>query len=459
VQSQDEDGTGGGNETEAQIPLASVTFTNQTVVNGSTSVTVANATFNGSTQFNVVVHEANDANGDGTIQAGEIGTKVGESVAFNNGTTTDIAVDINKPVADNDGVAQLTENQTLVAMLHTTNTSDDDGITHAAAITRNGTPVFDQADIIIEEDQPNAAVQFDNQTVLSGSTKVTVANATFSGSKDFVLVVHQSSPGENGIVDSPAEINEKIGSSDLLRNNTVSNVTVNLTKNLDANLTQLTQSQTLITMLHFANESGSTNFGSPIVRNETPVFDQANITVQQQRPQIAAVQFDNQTLPNGSTSVTVANATFNGSSQFNVVVHEASDDDDDGAIQVDEIGTKIGESVALENETRENVTVNISKQVAKNDDVGQLTRNQTLVAMLHTTNTSDGDGVVHTAPITRNGTPVFDQATLTVTDENGTVQPPDDETGTENDGFGFLPAMIALICLTLLARVRNRQTG
>jgi hypothetical protein len=35
-----------------------------------------------------------------------------------------------------------------------------------------------------------------------------------------------------------------------------------------------------------------------------------------------------------------------------------------------------------------------------------------------------------------------------------TVQPPETETGTENDGFGVLPAVIALICLSLIARKR-----
>jgi hypothetical protein len=134
----------------------------------------------------------------------------------------------------------------------------------------------------VEDEPPTATVRFDDQTVENGSSSVNVASATFDGSEDFVIVVHQSSPGENGVVDDTSEINGKIGSSDVLTSNTVSNVPVDLTKELDENLTQLSENQSLIAMLHFANDSGGTNFGSPIVRDGSPVFDQANITVQEQ---------------------------------------------------------------------------------------------------------------------------------------------------------------------------------
>jgi len=141
---------------------------------------------------------------------------------------------------------------------------------------------------------------------------------------------------------------------------------------------------------------------------------------QEQEPPTATVTFENQTVQNGSTTVNVASATFNGSEAFNIVVHQASDDNDDGTIQASEIGQKIGESEALEpgSEPRTNITVNISKQVADNDNVSQLTENETLVAMLHTTNTSDDDSIVHTAPITRDGTRVFDQADIGIEPES-----------------------------------------
>ncbi|ERG90025.1 MAG: hypothetical protein J07HQW1_00038, partial [Haloquadratum walsbyi J07HQW1] len=121
-----------------QEGTATVTFNDQTVQNGSISVNVASATFNGSESFNIVVHEVTDTGADGTIQPGEIGQKIGESAEVESGTSTDISVNISKSVAENDSVSQLTETKTVVAMLHTTNTSDGDGIVHTAAITRDG---------------------------------------------------------------------------------------------------------------------------------------------------------------------------------------------------------------------------------------------------------------------------------------------------------------------------------
>nr|AKY04244.1 cell surface adhesin [uncultured haloarchaeon] len=169
---------------QEQPPTATVTFGENdalTVQNGSTSVNVASATFNGSEAFNIVVHQASDDNDDGTIQASEIGQKIGESVELDNGTQTDIPVNISKQVADNDNVSQLTENQTLVAMLHTTNTSDNDNIVHTASITRDGTPVFDQAEITIEDEQTvnvggeDVPVEF--TTTENGETTVTSDDA------------------------------------------------------------------------------------------------------------------------------------------------------------------------------------------------------------------------------------------------------------------------------------------
>ena len=257
---------------------ASVIFKNQSVSNGSTSVTIASATFNGSSQFNVVVHEASDANGDGTIQVDEIGTKIGESVALENGTTTDITVDISKQVAESDDVGQLTENQTLVAMLHTTNTSDGDSNIHAAPITRNGTPVFNQADVTVEK-VPITTVQFNNQTVLNGSTSVTIQSAQFGNEsvrgKDFVVVVHETDDGDIGT---------KIGESAVIAGNqTNSNITVNLSKDLGPNdgVSQLSESQELVAMLHLADtgDGDNINHGANNLSADTPtpVTDRAQV--------------------------------------------------------------------------------------------------------------------------------------------------------------------------------------
>jgi hypothetical protein len=693
-------------DTNQLPPTAAVQFNNQTVTNDSTVVTVATATFNGSKEFNLVVHEATDSDSDGTIQAPEVGRKIGESVKLQNGANTDITVNISQQVADNDTVDRFTGNQTLVAMLHTTNTSDDDGITHAAPITRDGTSVFDEANITVvrqtppttdlqikhsefvsgggsqaffasdlsiepvsaenltfgagvnrslvvenssgssviitpadnatttitsdflivdiydergnirdissprvasrgervdvevtgdtamfsagvattpdersdpfdsyevrlrensslidstderllgvgynagsgiqqnsttgnievtiprsnlneyseitsdlvaefvvqnessnvalrqnvttanqgdtfsftidaseiapseigdpdsesrtnvsstslilydaetlpevsgfdddrvisifeasefqidpeptagqEPDQLAASVTFENQTVSTGSTSVTVANAAFNGSEQFNLVVHEATDVNGDEVIQAGEIETKIGESVALDSGTKENIAVDISDEVATNdtVSQLTENQTLVAILHTTNTTDDDGIAhaDPITLNGTPVFDQATVTVQQQTPPTAAVQFDNQTLSNGSTSVSVATATFDGNEKFNLVVHEATDNNNDGTIQAGEIGTKIGESVALDNGTTTDISVDISKQVAEDDSVAQLTESQTLVAMLHTTNTTatDGDSVVHAAPITRNGTPVFNQADVTV---------------------------------------------
>lgn len=155
------------------IPTATVTFDDKTVPNGTSTITVESAEFGGG-EYNIVVHQTTDANGDGEIQASEIGKKIGESEALPNGTATDISVDIGKQVAGNDNVSQLTENQTLVAMLHTTNTSDGDNITHTSPITRDGTPVFDEADVVVSDSGSpleGTAGQFDD----NGDGEITAA--------------------------------------------------------------------------------------------------------------------------------------------------------------------------------------------------------------------------------------------------------------------------------------------
>jgi hypothetical protein len=124
----------------------------------------------------------------------------------------------------------------------------------------------------------------------------------------------------------------------------------------------------------------------------------------------------------------VSSAIFDGTEKFNVVVHQATDDNDDGVIQTREIGVKIGESSALAPGTNTDVAVNLTQQLTSSDDVSQLTENQTLVAMLHTTDTSDDDNIVHAAPLTRNGTPVFDQAEITISRSDSDPGP-----GTGND--------------------------
>jgi hypothetical protein len=165
----------------------------------------------------------------------------------------------------------------------------------SATVTADIAGVTGETTLTVQDEAPpTATVTFDDQSVDNGSTSVNVASARFDGTEDFVIVVHRASPGDNGVVDSTNEIDAKIGSSDVLTSNSVSDVSVDLTKNLDeGGNTQLTEDQTLIAMLHFADESGDTNFGSPITRDGSPVFDQANITVTPESPlEGAAGDFD-----------------------------------------------------------------------------------------------------------------------------------------------------------------------
>jgi hypothetical protein len=134
------------------------------------------------------------------------------------------------------------------------------------------TPVIDGPEIA------STGVRFNNQSFSGSTDQVTVERATAADTTEFVLVAHKSSPGEDGVVEGPSEIGGKIGSSAVLTG-TPSSVNVDLTKNLDEGITEITQTQTLITMLHVADNSGETNFGSPITRNGTPVFDQAEVTI------------------------------------------------------------------------------------------------------------------------------------------------------------------------------------
>ncbi|ESS02428.1 MAG: hypothetical protein A07HR67_02759 [uncultured archaeon A07HR67] len=126
----------------------------------------------------------------------------------------------------------------------------------------------------------STGVRFNDQTFSGSTNQVTIERVAAADTSDFVLVTHRSSPGDNGndIVDEVSEIGNKIGSSDILTG-TSDSVAVDLTKNLDEDVTEVTETQTLITMLHVANDSGGTNFGNPITRNGAPVFDQAEITI------------------------------------------------------------------------------------------------------------------------------------------------------------------------------------
>jgi hypothetical protein len=117
-----------------------------------------------------------------------------------------------------------------------------------------------------------------------------------------------------------------------------------------------------------------------------------------------------------------------------------------------EVGAKIGESSPIPTGTSKTGILVDFTQLGTDS---QLSESQTLVARLHRNNTSGTGATNHGEVITQNGSAVSDRAQITITTDE--IQPPDETTGTTNDGFGPLTAVLAVICLSLFARLRGRQ--
>jgi hypothetical protein len=112
-----------------------------------------------------------------------------------------------------------------------------------------------------------------------------------------------------------------------------------------------------------------------------------------------------------------------------------------------------------------NQTVEIQAQNLNLTGAGEGDQNQTNISVGSLTVAADENATaesevgltVSISEITdESGIPInesIETGGVTVT-EVETVQPTETETGTENDGFGVLPAVIALICLSLIARRR-----
>jgi hypothetical protein len=122
-------------EPETAPPTATVTFDDQTVQNGSSTVTVASA--NLSEGGFVVIHAEDN---------GSAGAVLGNSSYLANGTTEDIQIDLSQ---------NITANTTLVAMAHQDTDGDEvyefDGGSLDGPYTEDGAPVTDAASITIEQ--------------------------------------------------------------------------------------------------------------------------------------------------------------------------------------------------------------------------------------------------------------------------------------------------------------------
>jgi hypothetical protein len=129
---------------------SSVTFSDTSVPTDSPTVTVDSVQLgnksNSPDEFVVVVHQTDD----GTF-TGNIGTKIGESLILSAESKSDIIVNLGPLVSQNDTVTQLSNSQTLVAVLHRAN--PDGGTNHGAPLIRNGSRVSDRAQITVNSTQ------------------------------------------------------------------------------------------------------------------------------------------------------------------------------------------------------------------------------------------------------------------------------------------------------------------
>lgn len=140
-----------------------------------------------------------------------------------------------------------------------------------------------------QPDEVTSEVNFNDGAAADGATSLTVDNATHD--EDFVIVAHTAtdSDGDGDIQFNNAngnnEIGTKIGSSAIQSNGTQTNIEVDLSKNVsagdDIDSLAADDDQQIVMMLHVANESGDTNFGSNVKQadGETPVFDNNFVNV------------------------------------------------------------------------------------------------------------------------------------------------------------------------------------
>jgi hypothetical protein len=250
---------------------ASVTFEDQTT--DGESVVVANATLPEGGY--VVVHDASAA--DGNVTPASV---LGNASFRGAGTYQNVSVTLDEPI---------TENQTLVAVLHlgtnqndTANASFDYVASNGTAdgpYLANGTPVTDSANVTVADGNvtPNetASVVFEDQQ--SDGSVVTVRSADLP--EGGYVAVHDDSLLDGEVVGSV------VGNSSYLPAGESENVSVTLTEPIN-------ESGTLIAMAHretnqtaanatfdFVASNGTAD--GPYLANGTPVTDSANVTVEQ----------------------------------------------------------------------------------------------------------------------------------------------------------------------------------
>jgi hypothetical protein len=189
------------NKQSAEAP-ALLTFTNQTIPSGSSDIGIDTAQFGNQTvsgeRFVIVVHKT-----VGETYGSEIGPKIGKSDVLSAGTQHSVEVDLSQTLGPSDDMAELTESQSLVAMLHRADTTDGDDVTHGAHITRDGAKVTSRAQLTVSSSSETGGTVGDlgadvtrsvsSESITSGgevtiTTEVTDVSVTANGSVPSVSV-------------------------------------------------------------------------------------------------------------------------------------------------------------------------------------------------------------------------------------------------------------------------------
>ncbi|WP_233510343.1 hypothetical protein [Haloferax sp. Atlit-4N] len=249
-----------------------------------------------------------------------------------------------------------------------------------------------------EPEEPTASLQFDDQE--SDGSSVTVASANLSDGGYIAIL------DENGSV---------VGATDYLEPGEQENVSVPLLESLNESATLTAQAhldtndnQTLDFLTSNGTEDG------PYTVNGTPVTDDAEVTVGEEpttEEPTASLQFDDQ--ESDGNSVTVASANLSDGGYIAVIDENGSVI---GATDYLEPGEQENVSVPLLEPLNESATLTAQAHLDTND-------NQTL-DFLTSNGTEDG-------PYTVNGTPVTDDADVTVGEEPTTEEPTTEEPTTE----------------------------
>jgi len=141
------------------------------------------------------------------------------------------------------------------------------------------------------------------------------------------------------------------------------------------------------------------------------------VNVTQPPSAAATIQFDDATVVNGTRTVTVDRANYTGG-EYYVVIH-AEQSPGDGSV---DLSTPLGNSSELSRGAHSDITVDLDPYAASGDDIDALTRDRSLVAVIHRTDSGANtfDGIV-----TSNETAVAASAMVDVRDVSQvTVGPP-----------------------------------